>query len=237
MRGQLLLDFGRLDSTYRRHDLIVNVDAQISVAQATYQQLEQLSAIALPMDEANFVRMWRTLILKRVQDVFELEKHRRAEHFIRVMPNLPVPAPLADLLYSLGQLHSRALGTVFDMVPPARPAVPQPWWTLDNQVLDHWCLLTARMSTLYMMKEFPAKNEFKDRAIGMTSILDAANVRSVKSLTNEPTAADGFIRFVNDELFTNPFPFANSDLRIVEGLERESILRTYAGVYVTGTNS
>jgi len=109
--------------------------------------------------------------------------------------------------------------------------------TRHNAVLDHWCLLTARMSTLYMMKEFPVKNEYKDRAIGMTSILDMVNVRSVKSLTNEPTAADGFIRFVNDELFTNPFPFANSDLRIVEGLERESILRTYAGVYATGTNS
>jgi len=78
--------------------MIVNVDAQVSVAQATNQQLEQLSAIALPMDEVSFVRMWRTLNRKRVQDVFELEKHRRAEHFIRVMPNFPVPAPLADLL-------------------------------------------------------------------------------------------------------------------------------------------
>lgn len=123
MRGQLLFDFDQLDSIYRRHDLIVNIDALVSVAQAIYQQLKQLSAIALTMDEVNFVRMWRTLILKRVQDIFKLEKHRRAEHFIRVMPNLRVPAPLADLLYSLGQLHSRALGTVFDMIPPAQKHV------------------------------------------------------------------------------------------------------------------
>lgn len=129
------------------------------------QQLEQLSAIALPMDEVSFVRMWRTLIRKRVQDVFELEKHRRTEHFIHVKPNLPVPAPLA--IFN----HRRALGTVFDMILPARPAVPQLWWTLDNAILDHWGLITARMNTLYMMKEFPAKNEYKDRAISIHQYL------------------------------------------------------------------
>lgn len=95
----------------------------------------------------------------------------------------------------------------------------------------------GRMSSLFMMREFPSKSEYKDRPIGMTSISDQVALRSVKSLTNEPSPADGFLRFINDELFTNPFPYANSQLRIVEGMERTSILRTYIGSYVLGTNS
>lgn len=236
-RGSLLLDFGRLDSTYHRVDLAVSIDNQVSVAHATYQQMEQLCSMALPMDIDTFTRMWKTLILKRVQDIFEHEKHRRSEHFVRVMRNLLIPAPLADLLYALGQHHSRALGTIFDMIPPARPAVPQPWWTMDPLILDHWCLMCARMSKQFMMKEFPAPSEYKDRAIAMTSIQDAGNLRSVKSLTNEPTPADGYLRFVNDEILIAPFPFANSQLRIVEGLERPSILYSYVGAYVLDSNS
>lgn len=237
VRGQLLLDFGRLDSTYHRQDLVLEIDNQNTVAAATYQQLEQLCPIALPMTQDDFVQMWKTLVLKRVQDVYEQEKHRRAPQFVRVMQNIPVPAPLADLLYSLGQHHSRALGTIFDMTPPPQPAQPPRWWELDPMILDHWCLLMGRMSTIFMMKEFPSKSEFKDRAIGMTSILDQGETRSVRSLTNEPTPADGFIRFIHDELFVVPLPYNNSQLRIVEGLERSSILRTYVGSYVTGTNA
>lgn len=236
-RGSLLLDFGRLDSTYHRIDLPVSIANQVSVAHATYQQMEQLCSMALPLDQDTFARMWKTLILKRVQDIFEHEKHRRSEHFIRVMRNLPIPAPLADLLYALGQHHSRALGTIYDMVPPARAAVPEPWWIMDPNILDHWCLLCARMSKLYMMKEFPAPSEYKDRALAMTSIHDDGPLRSVKSLTNEPTPADGYLRFINDEILVNPFPFANSQLRIVEGLERRSILYSYVGAYVLDTNS
>lgn len=90
--------------------------------------------------QLGFTRILKTLLLKRVQDIFEHEKPRRSEHFIRVMRNLPVPAPLADILYALGQHHGRALGTVYDRVPPPRPAVPQPWWNMEPLVLDHWCL-------------------------------------------------------------------------------------------------
>lgn len=37
-----------------------------------------------------------------------------------------------------------------------------------------------------MMKEFPSKSEFKDRTIGITSILGDGEVRSVSSITNGP---------------------------------------------------
>lgn len=119
--GQLLLNFGRLDSTYRRVNISLSIENQDSVARATYLQIEQLCAVGLPLTENQFIRMWKTLILKRSQDVYEQEKHTRAQDYVRVMRNLPVPGPLADLLYSIGQLHSRTLGTIFDIVPQPKP--------------------------------------------------------------------------------------------------------------------
>lgn len=237
--GHLLLDFGRLDSTYRRINVTMSIDNQNTVARAVYRQMEQLCSVALLINEVNFIRMWKTLILKRVQDIYEQEKHTHAENFIRVMRNLPIPAPLADLLYALGQLHSRALGTIYDLVPPAKPAQAEPWWTLDQDILSQWCLTLSRMSHQYMMKEFPSPVEYKDRALVMTAIHDVplTHMRSVRAYTNEPTAADGFLRFVNDDLFTNARPYDQCDLRIVEGLERLSILQTYAGSYVLMSNS
>jgi len=41
------------------------------------------------------------------------------------------------------------------------------------------------MSMLLMMKEFPSKSEFKDQAIGSTSILDDWEVLSVRSIIND----------------------------------------------------
>lgn len=218
-------------------DLRVSIANQNTIASYTYQQMEQLSTVALALTQDNFIRLWKTLILKRVQDVYEQEKHRRAPDFIRLMRNLPIPAPLADLLYCLGQKRSSAIGTILDMVPPPKVNPAPNWWTLDETVLDHWCLTNSRLATLYQMKEFPAPTEFQDRAIGLTVVQDVGELRSVKAHTNEPSAADGFVRFVNDELFDNPYPYATSDLRIVEALERRSITRTYVGSYVLQSNS
>lgn len=56
----------------------------------------------LPITGENFIRMWKTLILKRVQDVYEKEKHVRSDHYVRLDRSILTPAPLTDLLYALG---------------------------------------------------------------------------------------------------------------------------------------
>lgn len=237
LSGHLLLDFGRLDSTHRIHNLRISIANQETIASYTYQQMEQLSAVALVIEMNDFIRLWKTLILKRVQDVYKQEKHRRAPDFIRLMRNLPIPAPLADLLYCLGQKRSSAVGTILDMVLPPKVTPASDWWTLDETILDHWCLTNSRMSTLYQIKEFPAPSEFQDRTIGFTAIQDVGELRFVKSHTNEPSVTDGFIRFVNDDLFQNPYLYVTCDLRIVEALERHSIAGNYVGSYELQTNS
>lgn len=94
-----------------------------------------------------------------------------------------------------------------------------------------------RLQTQFTMKEFPAPHEFKDRKICMTAISDDGTLRSVRSLTNEPTPADGYLRFINDELFTNPVRFNDFNLRIVDALERSSVLQSYVGSYVLRSTS
>lgn len=125
--GQTHLDFGRIDSTFRRVDRVFDIKGQWNVANAIYHQLSQLVTVELAISHTAFIRMWRTFILKRVQDVFENEKSRRTDNFVRMGRNLPLPKPLDDLLYSIGQRHSRALGTIFDAIPPPRDTTPEDW--------------------------------------------------------------------------------------------------------------
>ena len=65
--------------------------------------VEQLGNADHPITQANFQRMWKTLILKRAQDVYEKEKHVRATNFVRIDRSMIMPSPLSDLLYSIGQ--------------------------------------------------------------------------------------------------------------------------------------
>ena len=79
----------------------------------------------LPITLKQFIRMWRTLILKRVQDVIEKQLLARPDHFVRLSRNIMLPAPCADLLYSLRQFHSNANGLIYNISQPARADPPQ----------------------------------------------------------------------------------------------------------------
>lgn len=69
LHGQVLLDFGRLDSTYRRHVIVVSIANQDTVAHATYSQIEQLTTMALPLTQPQFTQIWKTLILKSTRRI------------------------------------------------------------------------------------------------------------------------------------------------------------------------
>lgn len=107
-----LMNFGRLDSDYTIVDHAVNINGQDTLPGMTYDQQSELTTIDLPIDRLMFIRVWKTLILKRLQDVFEQEKRVRAQHFVRLARNQLLPAPLADLLYALGSFHSPATGVL-----------------------------------------------------------------------------------------------------------------------------
>lgn len=231
------LSFGRLDSDYFIVDVVVNVEAQETLATATYQQMLQLTSLDFPITQQNFVRMWKTIILKRVHDVYEMEKHRRADHYLRLNRNLMLPAPLADLLYSLGQWYNDVEGIMYHMVPPTRAADPEPWWTLDNAIFSAWNQTVNRMQHLFQMKEYPSLSDFDARPIYGCSKLIDGQMQSIVARWNKPKPADAFIRFVNDELFAAPIPPDQCHLRMTDRMFTTSIVGEYLRRYCLSSNS
>lgn len=232
------LDFGRLDKDYFIRDIRVDIDNQETLATATYHALEQQTQMDLPINLENFIRMWKTLILKRVQDVYENEKCQRAENFVRLIRNITMPAPLADLLYSLGACLDPTSGVLYHITPPARPAQPQPWWNVDPAILANWILTMNRMQHLFTMKEFPSIREYDGRPLMLTAIQDRLDgTRIVKAFSNQPTPADGFIRFVNDELFENGIAYNDCHLRLTDPLDLVGFRFDYLRDYCIHSNT
>lgn len=231
--------FGRMDSDYSIITHVVEIDGQDTLSGQTYDQLLQLSNVALGITRNNFIRMWKTLILKRVQDVYEKQTHVRGEHFVRLDRGISLPAPLADLLYSLGSYHSNATGHIHQIEPPARPANPQEWWALDAPIVRTWNQTIARLAPLYTMKEYPSQGTWNDKPLMLTRRHAVNNYVSIKSWTNEPTMQDGYIRAVNDELFGNHqfITFNNCALNVVHQIYAPQVIGNYVGSYVIQTNS
>lgn len=231
------LEFGRSQSDYTVRDFKLSIGNQDSLAKATYQQIFNLSLDELPITEDDFVRMWKTLILKRVQDVFETVKCQRSANFVRIIRNIYLPAPLADLIYSIGSFTEDKLGIVMTMVPPDQASKPENWWTADSDIIAKWILLTHRIQDRFVMKEFPSNRDVEGRALVLTTRKVTNGYCEIRSLTNSPTPADGMIRFLNDELFTNGYEFADCHLRMTDRLNYQQVLYGYLQPYCTGSRA
>jgi len=225
--------FGRMDSDYQVRSVTVSIDNQLTVPQAVYNQMLQLAIVDFNIDLYDFVRMWKTLILKRVQNVYARETMQRAEHSIPLSTPVVVPAPLGDLLTSLGQFKSQALGSVINIEPPNKPPEVQAWWTVDAEILTHWIQTMSRMHSMYQMCDTPPGTDYQNKPIVLTAIRDNGEFRTVKSFANEAQPVDGLIRFVNDDLFVPPFKlYDDCDLMMTEPLYREQVVGEYVASYV-----
>lgn len=237
----LSLTFGRMDSDYTVIDHPVQIANQDTLSGETYDQLQAISSIDLNMNRENFIRMWKTLILKRTQDIYEIEKNIRSDHFIRLTRTISLPAPLGDLLATLGSFHSSATGHFHHVTPPPRPAEPETFWTVDNQIVISWNMLMARMQNLYLMKEFPSPREVDNRPITLIRRNFTANAQmlQLKANTNEAKLIDGFIVAVNDELFPDlgMFTLANAALTVTPRFHVPSVRGAYIGAYVLDSNA
>lgn len=235
----MLISFGRLDSDAFVLDRVLQIATQDTLSERVFRQMEQLSHVDLPITLDDFQRMWKTLILKRVQDVYEREKMIRADHYIRLSRNIPIPAPLGDLLYSIGQLRSAVDGVIYHTIPPARAAAPPNWWTVDIPIVQNWSLLAGRMHEQYMFREFPPITDYDNKPMLLTSMQDHNGFRSVKAFTNEVKPNDAYVRFMNDELYAVDarVNFNSSHLRIVEALEPTSTRGVYVASYALRSNA
>lgn len=235
------LTFGLLDSTYQNQQLIVDINNQTTVFEATYQQLYQLTTLEPPITQDQFVRMCRTLLLKRVQDIYEKSTRTRAPNYVQIDRRIHVPAPIGDLLNVLGKYHSTRDGVIYVSTPPERPAAaPENWWAIDNDILARYCLFIGRMYNVYTMYEFPMPTDFDNRPICRTSINNHPDdYRSVRSCDSGTSPNDGFLRFLNDDLFAvnDLINYETASLLLVSQKHRPTVLRVYVQSYITGSNA
>lgn len=124
----ILLEFGRLDSDHHSHEITIN-QAQWNVA-LTDLWTTPMSACR-PMaahgcQQADFLRMSRTLLLKRIQDVMEEQNFQRPDNYVRLSRSIQLPAPIGDFLSAIGTYTSSTLGVRYTLTVPDRPAQKPP---------------------------------------------------------------------------------------------------------------
>ncbi|KAL0120475.1 hypothetical protein PUN28_008300 [Cardiocondyla obscurior] len=133
---------------------------------------------------------------------------RRADHFVRIDRLIPIPATLADLLYSLGRFNSRSRGVIYHVTPLNRPAQPEPCWQINDVIVAKWCQTMGRFQSMYQMREFPSNADYDSRPLVLTTISDEDRdgvvVRSDRTYTNEPAPTNAYVQFVKRRLKPSP---------------------------------
>lgn len=229
----LLLDFGSTRSDYHRVDMTLVVAGQDTVSSAVWRQLQHLETRDIGITEAVFIKLWKTFMLKRAQDLFQSEKNRRADNFVRFYTNLPVPKPLYDLLCALGQCYDNTNGVTYDIIPPARSQQnPQAWYTLTAADLNTWIQEMRRYERVYEMCEFPQRSDFEGRALQRLAYDDNNALRQVKARSTIVRPSDTLITLMHDQLF-EPMPTYNEcHIVCTDQLHRESVIASYVSSFV-----
>ena len=233
-----LLNFGRLDSDHHIHNVTINIGALTRVFDSTFDVLEDLSVANVPIARNDFIRMCRTLVLKRAMDVQDQEKGVRPPHFLRLPSKFLVPRPVADLLYSLGQHKSPANGVVYDILAPAQLGIPQPWYAVDPQIVADFTTWIHRNQKYYQMCEIPPRTQKEGTPLVLTNSNEAGGENQVKAGVNNPQISDALLRCVHENaMFQNPpFAYANCHLQMTERLDMAYVLTTYVNSYNLGNN-
>lgn len=211
------------------------IENHVTISGMTYDQLEQLTTDDIPITRVNFIRMWKTLILKRTQDTLEADRKRRPQNYVRVHKSVKIPATLADLLYNYGSFHSMKTGYIYTPTPPPRPAANVPlWWNLDDEILDQWQRTMEIFQYQYDMREYPALNTVPDKPLILTFRDEANNFSEVKAWTNEPTIIDAYIRMTHDDLFVahEYMTYANCAINMSKRARTLKIRQQYISSYI-----
>lgn len=236
----MTLNFGKMDSDYTTVDHTLQIENQDTLSGETYATLQAICSIDLNLDQATFIKIWKTLLLKRCQDVYEMEKGVQAPNRLQINRGIIVPAPLADVLASLGEFSSNITGHIHHIVPPAKPAAhPADFWLTTRAELRQWAILMGRLQHHYVMKEFPPMESIDKRALVLTRKRVANALTKVRALTSEPTSNDALVRLVNDDLFVDHtiYSFDDASLDMTPNIDADTILGTYVSGYILASTA
>lgn len=167
------------------------------------------------LTQAEFVRMSRTLLLKRVQDIMEEQNFQRPDNYVRLSRSIMLPAPVGDFLSALGTFNSSTLGVRYTLTVPDRPAQnPPAWWAVDGPTLRHYQSFCEELSGRYVMRAFPRQSDFQGLPLALVYPELAGQYGRIKANTNEPKLSDGFLRLVNDDTTFENMPFVFNDCHL-----------------------
>lgn len=187
------------------------------------------------LTQAEFVRMSRTLLLKRVQDVMEEQNFQRPENYVRLSRSIMLPAPIGDFLSALGTYNSSTLGVRYTLTVPDRPQQnPPTWWAVDGPTLRHYQSFCEELSGRYVMRAFPRQSDHQGLPLAMVYPHLDGQYGQIKAYFNEPKLSDGFLRLINDDTVFEqmPFEFANCHLNMNNPVSVPAIRRQYYGSYL-----
>lgn len=236
------LNFGQLDSDYTQDALTLQLANQVNLPTAVYETISSLVTIDLGITLETFIRIWRTIMLKRAQDVAEELSGARTNNYLRFTRSIPLPGPLYDLIDGLGIYDSKIRGVTYFVNPPERPAAQAPnYWTYNVAAMQQWIREMRRIGTQYVVKDYPDKTTIHNRPLVLTTFNDTNHneTRLIYGYTNEPTKNDALIRFVNDDLFDQHeyVTFANSHTRLSRKTDISAVRADYVASYDLESNS
>lgn len=259
---QSMTNFGRPDSNYRVLDIEVQIDNQETIAQLTYDQMAPLLSIDPDVSRDEFVRMWKTIILKRAQDIVYLQSAAPAPDTINLAKTILMPAPLADLLDRMGYFHSARLGFMFHLVPPVKPTKPKKskdkekkekedeeveipdWWRVNNDITRRWMIYMGRVKRLYEVRGFPARVTGRDKPMMLVTRSDQlqptpAGDLTVKQVTDEPSVEDALIFAMHDPIYAPHavFSYVNSAITRTGEFNLPDLQDAYVNAYVLDTRA
>lgn len=214
-------------------DVMVQVANQSTLPAAVHGLFTRMRADDLEMDVAAFTRMWRTILLHRVQECYIQEKCFRPPNYMRLLsPPVICPAPLADLLESMGSFHHAPEGVYYHVVPPVQADELEDFWKPDSDIITLWLKTCNQLAPFYTMRSTPSKSDFKNKSIVLTTTAKDGHLVMVKTKYKSCNISDGLIHAVNDPLFPpNHFPFDESHITILS-TDKHSLVRDHIDSYI-----
>lgn len=187
-----------------------------------------------PILREEFLRVTRTIILKRLQDIEEYETGQQPQNALRLARVLDVPRPIGELLYALGPYYCDLNGKQYQILPVARPAENIPdWFTVDVNLLTTYRLYIDMCRDRYSMVTYPRMTEMLGQPLMLTAKHEADDLGTVRAYLNCAQPSDGFLRFVHEEFFVEPpFAYNDCDLAMTQTLFITDVVNAYVRSYI-----
>lgn len=232
----MTLQFGRLNSTRRRVTVTVDPGKLSRVINSTYDAMEvTIAGLGVPtITKEAFLRITRTLLVKRLQDILEFQNGVRPTGALQLARVIDLPQPIAELLYNLGPYYCQLNGKqyYYDLVPKPNTDVPD-WWTVDTSLLGKYRLFIDQCRDRYMILSFPRMSDMTGSPLMLTAREEATDMTTVRAYLNCAQPSDGFLRFVHEEFFVDlPFTYNDCDLIMTPTLYTYDVISAYVRSYI-----